>query len=107
MKCLPMDNLHELDLVPVLLVEVDAPEHGGLPVRLLQLLQDYQRRTRLNPKQTGCQGAGDQVILNLIIILNLDQIYEAWRKLNTLKSLNDLFIFLNYEELKNYDYLLM
>ncbi len=44
-----MDDLHEFDLVPVLLVEVDAPEHGGLPVRLLQLLQDDQRRGGLHP----------------------------------------------------------
>jgi hypothetical protein len=44
-----MDHFHEFDLVPVLLVEVDAPEHGGLPVRLLQLLQNKQRCARLYP----------------------------------------------------------
>jgi len=43
-----VNDLHELDFVPVLLVEVDAPEHGGLPVRLLQLLQDDEGRGGLH-----------------------------------------------------------
>ena len=43
-----VDHLPQLDLVPVLLVEADAPEHP-LVVRLLQLVQEDQCCGRWHP----------------------------------------------------------
>ena len=41
-----VDHIPQLDLVPVLLVQVDAAQQGALLVRLLQLLQQTERRGR-------------------------------------------------------------
>ena len=43
-------HLPQLGLVPVLLVEVDAPEHALLLVRLLHLVQETERRGGRHPR---------------------------------------------------------
>ena len=43
-------HLPQLGLVPVLLVEVDAPEHALLLVRLLHLVQEAERRGGRHPR---------------------------------------------------------
>ena len=43
-----VDDLSQLDLVPVLLVEADPPEHA-LVVRLLELVQEDQRSGGWHP----------------------------------------------------------
>ena len=58
-----VDDIPQLDLVPVLLVQVDAPQQGALLVRLLQLLQ-----------QTECSGRGHSLVFVALSLAEVSKV---------------------------------